>query len=657
MGNNNSANGQQGKAKASANGQRNTYNPADPLGRVASQRTSLTQKELDRKKLEEEEKKKEPEIPIDDLCKKELDPFFKHIDDEHDSFMTKQYEVDFSEINAYPTEDTSDNKYKVASWRGSKEFLAVKIYYDETQFKKKSKTALLVWCRAVTDGDNVRHIEVNLVDLYLKKYASGGSSSSNDDEEEEEEQKGMEENLKRYYNGLYFDPSDTEKSYKFKKRFVLPVEHRINNGSVKQLRLKCQLHPRRPLLFVFNRPNITQGITSLEVFNLESDGYKLRKMQGGGGMHYRPNVVLSFGNDHYLSNENLEQNNLHFVSKKLRNAMHEYVLLFHKPEIEQNISSGSKLVIFDLTEKLITATDVKFANNYNNTYYGGYNNNNNVTATSINFNTMVWNTLHVGQTYHHNLVDIFPRGIEDENISILFRIHHVTLLNQDNTPRPPQALQQLDPNSNFSFESYSELYYVNLNLSTRQLSDVTKNGFRSLQLSKTTLKESNCVDKVCFSQDGKFFAIIKQREFNDEALFRVYRTGETDKNNFLCQMTNIDIKPWMIQLRSHWSLKFGFFFTIHHINDDIEKDYLIVAGPNIYGDLQNYRQVLREWLYDDAISVIVSMIGLAHRYTLHLENVAELAGEQMADFDYNPYLDAMLFAVDDAPYMLWQTNY
>ncbi len=108
-------------------------------------------------------------------------------------------------------------------------------------------------------------------------------------------------------------------------------------------------------------------------------------------------------------------------------------------------------------------------------------------------------------------------------------------------------------------------------------------------------------------------------------------------------------------VRSHYSNKFGYFFSISHINDDIEKAWMILAGPNIHGDLQNYREILREWLYDDAISVIMDMIGLSHRYTLHLD-IGYLAGEQMAHFDYNKNLDTMFFAVDDATYLLWQNN-
>ena len=163
------------------------------------------------------------------------------------------------------------------------------------------------------------------------------------------------------------------------------------------------------------------------------------------------------------------------------------------------------------------------------------------------------------------------------------------------------------------------------------------------------------MDKVKFSEDGKFFAVIKQREHNNEALFKIYRTGETDKGAFLCQMTNINIKPWMIQLRAHYSHKFGYFFSISHVHDDIEKAWMILAGPNIHGDLQTYRDCLREFIYDDAISVIIAMIGLAHRYTLHFD-IGYLAGEQMADFDYNAELDTMCMAVDDASYLLFQTN-
>lgn len=180
-------------------------------------------------------------------------------------------------------------------------------------------------------------------------------------------------------------------------------------------------------------------------------------------------------------------------------------------------------------------------------------------------------------------------------------------------------------------------------------------GFRPLAMPKSTLKESNCVEAVKFSTDGRYFAVIKQREHNDEALFRMYRTGEGECGRFLCQMTNIDIKPWMIQLRSHCSRRFGHFFSISHIHDDAEKSWMILAGPNIHGDLQTNRSILREWIYDDAISVIISMIGLSHRFTLHFD-IGDLAGEQMADFDYNTSLDSMFIAVDDASYMLWQQN-
>ena len=196
---------------------------------------------------------------------------------------------------------------------------------------------------------------------------------------------------------------------------------------------------------------------------------------------------------------------------------------------------------------------------------------------------------------------------------------------------------------------------MNYSLTAGTTAEVKQFGFEALPLSKSTLKESNCVNSVKFSEDGRFLAVIKQREHNDEALFRIYRTGESDKERYLCQMSNIDIKPWMIVLRAHSSAKHGLFFSISHRHDEAEKAWLILAGPNIHNDLQTYRDTLRDWLYDDAISVVIAMIGLSHRYTLHLD-IGNLAGEQMADFDYNKHLDAFFFAVDDADYLLWQTN-
>jgi len=423
----------------------------------------------------------------------------------------------------------------------------------------------------------------------------------------------------------------------------------------KQLRLKTQLHPRRPLLFIFCRQSVTAGYTSLELYNLEDDCKNLRFTKEST-TDIIPNALYSFANDYYLNNESLEQNDLHFISKKFKGKQHEFVALFHKPEIEQNISSGSKLLVFDLTTE--NMSNFK-GNTYSNGNYGHYYqygmNQGNDGAKGLNFNTMIWNKLSVGQTYHHNLIDIFPRSESDENVLILLRIHHVVLLNQDNTPAPPQSLGQLDPNSNFNFESWSELYYVNLNLLTMELAKVEQFGFRPLPMTKSTLKDSNCVDAVKFSTDGRFFAVIKQREMNDEALFRIYRTGGSECGSFLCQMTNIDIKPWMIHLDAHLSRKFGHFFSISHRHDEAEKAWMILAGPNIHGDLQTYREILRDFIYDDAISVIVAMIGLSHRFTLHFD-IGYFAGEQMADFDYNTSLDAMFIAVDDASYMLWQQN-
>ena len=552
--------------------------------------------------------------------------------------MKEQHQVDFDDIDGYP-EDTGYECVGEEEFRGTKEYICCKIYYNKRDFKKKSKTALLLWCRhVVSENDkSKRFIQVNLIDLLLQKKPRG----DNDDDDQKGGGGGEEKS-----NGLYFNPCDIKKSFKFRSQFIIPIIHKSGN----QRRLKTELHPRRALLFIFSRQHIGQGTTALELFNFENDGKKI-KYTDKTNTFCEPNSIFSFGSDYYLNNERLEENNLHFITKKLNNTEHEYVLLFHKPEIEQNISSGSKLVIFDLTDKNMNNFNKSNNNNYNNYNYNYYNNNRGI---SLNFNTLIWNTLHVGQTYHHNLIDIFPRKRTDKSILILFRIHHVNLINQDNTPAPPQQLGNL-ANSNFNFESWSQIYYIDLDLTNNQIKDISKFGFKSLPLSKTTVKESNCVDTIKFSNDGKFFAIIKQREHNDEALFRIYRTGETDKSNYLCQMTNIDIKPWMIKLNSHFSLKHGYFFSISHINDDIEKAWMILAGPNIFGDLQTYRDILREFLYDDAISVIVSMIGLSHRFTLHLD-IAYLAGEQMASFDYNKYLDTMFLAIDDANYLLFQNN-
>eukprot|EP01084_Bolivina_argentea_P069042 125676_1 len=603
------------------NSDKNNDNHSTPLA-TATSNNNTSQKEKDKKAFEE--KKKEPEILIDDLCKENIDPFFDDVGIDDDPFMNEQHEIELSDIPGY-IEETG---YKTSTFRGSKEFICCKLYYGEKEFKKRQKNGLLIWTRAVIseEKETDKYIQINCIELLLNTT-----------------------------NELYFDPSNI-KSYRLKSQYIIPIKHQNNN----QQRLKCELHPKRPLLFIFTRQSINQGTTSLELFNFENDCKKIRytgiyksNKQKSNNL-LEPNAIFSFGSDYYLNNEGLEQNNLHFITKKFKNIHHEYVLLFHKPEIEQNISSGSKIVVFDLTEK--TMNNFKNNNNNNNNYnqYNNYHYNNygNNRGTSINFNTSIWNLLHVGQTYHHNLIDIYPRDINDKNILIVFRIHHVNLINQDNTPAPPQALAQLDPNSNFNFESFSEIYYVNMDIEQKTFKDIKKFGFKSLQLSKTSVKESNCVDAVKFSHDGKFFAIIKQREYNDEALFRIYRTGETNKSNFLCQMTNIDIKPWMIELKSHYSNKFGYFFSISHINDDIEKAWMILAGPNIHGDLQNYREILREWLYDDAISVVMDMIGLSHRYTLHLD-IGYLAGEQMAHFDYNKYLDSFFFAVDDATYLLF----
>eukprot|EP01084_Bolivina_argentea_P204037 348399_1 len=127
--------------------------------------------------------------------------------------------------------------------------------------------------------------------------------------------------------------------------------------------------------------------------------------------------------------------------------------------------------------------------------------------------------LNVGQAYHHNLIDIFTKKENDKEILIQFRIHHVKLINQPQsnavnilTTAPPTA-----PNANnFNFESWSEIYYVGYDLLAKTFSKINKFGFNTLPLSKTSTKESNCVETIKFSENGKFFAMIKQREHNDE---------------------------------------------------------------------------------------------------------------------------------------------
>ena len=368
-------------------------------------------------------------IPIDDLCKRDIDPFFDNIGINDDEFMRQQHEIDSSDIAGYP-EDTG---YDVSSWRGSKEFVCCKMYTSQ------SNKALLVWCRAVVSSENVsdKCVQVNLIELSLK----------------ETEEKS------------HFDPSD-HSLYRFKKQIIIPLAKK----TASQQRFGVQLHPKRPLLFIFSRQSRTVGVTCLELFNFENNGSNIRysDKKSKNAESIKPNAVYSFGNDYYLSNECLEQNKLHFVTKQFGKIVHEFVLLFHKPEIEQNIQSGSKLVVFDLTEKnMNNFKSVKYTQ-----YQNMYNNNGLNMGLSLNFNSSIWNLLHIGQTYHHNLIDIHPRGEKDENILILFRIHHVKLINQNNAAAPPQSLAQLDPNSDFNFESWSQIYYVNLNLVTRTFSDV-----------------------------------------------------------------------------------------------------------------------------------------------------------------------------------------
>ena len=180
-----------------------------------------------------EEKEKEPVIPIDPLCRMEIDPFFDDIrPDGDDPFMRRQHEIEFSEIAGFP----EDAEHSASSWRGSKELICCKIYYDES---RKHKNGLLVWCRAAVrseKGEQRRLIEVNLVELILSKQTDSDQK------------------------GLQFDPSKVE-SYRLKRQCLIPVVLKHANGQ--QLRLKTQLHPTRPLLFIFCRQSVTAGYTSV----------------------------------------------------------------------------------------------------------------------------------------------------------------------------------------------------------------------------------------------------------------------------------------------------------------------------------------------------------------------------------------------------------
>eukprot|EP01083_Nonionella_stella_P228644 810094_1 len=99
-------------------------------------------------------------------------------------------------------------------------FVCCKLYYNEKEFEKKSKTGLLMWCPAAKlcdnsdENDDNRFIEVNIIELILSR-------------------------------DLMFDPSDIC-AYRLKKQYIIPVMH----ANKTQRRLKTQLHPRirRPLL-------------------------------------------------------------------------------------------------------------------------------------------------------------------------------------------------------------------------------------------------------------------------------------------------------------------------------------------------------------------------------------------------------------------------
>eukprot|EP00486_Rosalina_sp_Unknown_P001407 CAMPEP_0201573936 /NCGR_PEP_ID=MMETSP0190_2-20130828/18060_1 /ASSEMBLY_ACC=CAM_ASM_000263 /TAXON_ID=37353 /ORGANISM="Rosalina sp." /LENGTH=103 /DNA_ID=CAMNT_0048001487 /DNA_START=36 /DNA_END=344 /DNA_ORIENTATION=+ len=102
-----------GNNTGSNNASQNIYNATAPLGNSSSAAKALkAQKEKEKKKYEEMLKKKKPEIPIDELCKKDIDPFYDYIDDEDDEFMKEQHEIEYSDINGYP-EDTG---YEASSW-------------------------------------------------------------------------------------------------------------------------------------------------------------------------------------------------------------------------------------------------------------------------------------------------------------------------------------------------------------------------------------------------------------------------------------------------------------------------------------------------------------------------------------------------------------
>ena len=116
-----------------------------------------------------------------------------------------------------------------------------------------------------------------------------------------------------------------------------------------------------------------------------------------------PNSLFSFASDYYLNNESLEQNELHFITKKLKGQRHEFVALFVKPEIEQNISSGSKLMVFDLTKQSMSNLKGGGTANYGHIYQYGQAQKDR--AKSLNFNTAIWNTLRFGDGswFLHNL--------------------------------------------------------------------------------------------------------------------------------------------------------------------------------------------------------------------------------------------------------------
>eukprot|EP01083_Nonionella_stella_P118348 353286_1 len=122
----------------------NIYNAVQPSATVTSNNntSNVSQKEKDKKAFEE--KKKEPEILIDDLCKENIDPFFDDVGIDDDPFMNEQHEIELSDIPGY-IEETG---YKTSTFRGSKEFICCKLYYGEKEFKKRQKNGLLIWTRA-----------------------------------------------------------------------------------------------------------------------------------------------------------------------------------------------------------------------------------------------------------------------------------------------------------------------------------------------------------------------------------------------------------------------------------------------------------------------------------------------------------------------------